>query len=200
LLYHHGDQAVSVPRLYVNTEKLEEGIAIDPSGLGVSLLSMAQANRGIKMLTVEGYAASDTSVADGTYPLYSPLFLASREDSKNHEAVAKFVAYATSDAAKPILRKHELVPYADAPALVSKADERVAYVDAKIHPEVAVMANGTPVSAPGATADFLQRTEPTSERAVEAKARAERLRTENAEKAEAEKAQATPRPADTTQH
>ena len=34
LLYHHGDQAVSVPRLYVNIEKLEEGIAIDPQRPG----------------------------------------------------------------------------------------------------------------------------------------------------------------------
>src|ERR1700733_2035806 len=39
LLFHFGDQDVAAPRLYVNTEKLEEGIAIDPHGLGLSTFS-----------------------------------------------------------------------------------------------------------------------------------------------------------------
>ena len=182
LLFHDGDQAVSVPRLYVNTEKLEEGMAIDPHAIGMSTLSGVAGNPGVKMLTVEGVGASSTSIADGSYPLYSALYLAARDDNKNHDAVEKFVRYTESDGAKTILRKHNLVPYADAPGLLGQQDAHVAFVDAHVHPTAVAAAGGTPVSAPNATAQALQRVAPTSELTAEAKDRAARA---NAEKAAA---------------
>src|SRR5450755_556800 len=178
LLFHDGDQAVSVPRFYVNTEKLEEAVAIDPHSIGMSTLSGVTANPGVKMLTVEGLGASSTSVADGTYPLYTALYLAARDDDKNHDAVDKFIHYTDTDSAKAILRKHDLVPYAEAPGLIEKQDARVAWVDAHVHPQAATAAataaGGTPVSAPNATAQALQRVAPTSELTAEAKDRAAR--------------------------
>ena len=174
LIYHKGDQAVSVPRLYLNTTKLEEGIAIDPHGLGFTTLSAVYANPGIKMLKVEGFSATTASIEDGSYPLYSPLYLASRDDGKNREVVEKFIKYASSDAGKAIIRKHQLVPYDEAPSLVGKQDERVAYIDAHINPAPAVAATPTttPVSAPIATADYLRRTAPNSVEAQQARERA----------------------------
>jgi phosphate transport system substrate-binding protein len=187
LLFHDGDQAVSVPRLYVNTEKLEEAIAIDPHSIGMSTLSGVAANPGIKMLAVEGISASTASISDGTYPMYTALYLAARDDDKNHDAVAKFIHYTDTDSAKALLRKHSLVPYGDAPALIGGQDARVAFVDAHVHPELAVAAapsagGGTPVSAPNATAQALQRAAPTSQVAAEAKDRAARI---NADKVNA---------------
>ena len=176
LLFHHGDQAVSVPRLYVNTEKLEEGIAIDPHGIGMSTLSGVGRNPAIKMLAVEGVAASTSSIADGSYPLYSALYLAARDDGKNQDASMKFIRYSEGDAAKAILRKHDLVPYADAPNLVEKQGEHIAWVDRHVRPTAT--ADGTPVSAPNATAQALQRIAPTSQQAVEAKERAARAAAE----------------------
>jgi phosphate transport system substrate-binding protein len=191
LLFHDGDQAVSVPRLYVNTEKLEEAVAIDPHSIGMSTLSGVTGNPGVKMLTVEGLGASSTSIADGTYPLYTALYLAARDDSKNHEAVEKFIHYTDTDSAKAILRKHDLVPYAEAPGLIDKQDARTAWIDAHVHPQAAtaLAVAGTPVSAPNATAQALQRIAPTSELTAEAKDRAARA---NAEKAA--KASAAPKP------
>lgn len=182
LLFHDGDQTVSVPRLYVNTEKLEEAIAIDPHAIGMSTLSGVAGNPGVKMLTVEDVNASTTSIADGTYPLYSTLYLAAREDGKHKDAVEKFVHYTDSEGAKTILRKHALVPYADAPGLLDKQDMRVAFVDAHVHPAVTA-ASATPVSAPNATAQALQRVAPTSELTAEAKDRAARANAEKAAKA-----------------
>ena len=172
LLFHHGDQNVSVPRLYVNTEKLEEGIAIDPHGIGMSTLSGVGRNPAIKMLAVEGIAASTSSIADGSYPLYSPLYLAARDDGRNQDASLKFIRYSEGDTAKAILRKHDLVPYADAPNLVEKQGEHIAWVDRHVRPTAT--ADGTPVSAPNATAQALTRIAPTSEQAVQAKERAAR--------------------------
>ena len=182
LLYHDGDQAVSVPRLYVNTIKLEEGITIDPHGLGVSTLSSVAANRAIKILTVEGYSASTASVTDGTYPLYSTLFLASRDNGRNQASVEQFVRFTGSDTARALLRRHELVPYDEAPALFGKQDERVAFIDAHINPEAvaAASASTTPVSAPIATADYLSRMAPTAETTQQAKERAAKARADMA--------------------
>lgn len=182
LLYHHGDQAVSVPRLYVNIEKLEEGVAIDPHALGVSMMSAVRANHGIKMLTVEGLTASPATVADGSYPLYMLLFIVAREDGKNYPIVEKFVQFAGSDPVKAILRQHDLVPYTDAPTLPGNENTRVAFIDTHINPAVVAVATPpqTPVSAPVATADYLVRTAPNAESTQEAKDRAARIQAEKA--------------------
>ena len=194
LLFHDGDQTVSVPRFYVNTEKLEEAIAIDPHGIGMSTLSGVAGNPAIKMLSVEGVPPSVASVSDGSYPLYSPLYLAARDDGRNNEAVKKFVQYVDSEGARAILRRHYIVPFADVPDLMTKQDARVAFVDAHTRPELTVSSMGArPVSAPNATADMLTRTAPTSEEAVAAKARAARI---NAEKGDKKKAPVTPDGAD----
>jgi phosphate transport system substrate-binding protein len=191
LLFHHGDQGVSEPRLYVNLDKLEEGMALDPRGLAVSTYSSAHANAGLKMMTIEGIAPSTASIADGSYPLYSTLFLAAREDSKNHEAVVKFALYTQTEPAQAVLRRHGLVPYSEGQNLVTKQQERIAWIDERVRPGVTVAqyeasATPTPVSAPNATADFLVRMAPNAPETQEAKERAARLQAEK-QQAAAEK-------------
>jgi phosphate transport system substrate-binding protein len=179
LLFHFGDQQVSAPRLYVNVEKLEEGIVIDPHGIGFSTFSGVASNPKIKMLAVEGVRASIATISDGSYPLYSALYLASRDDSKKHDDVTQFVTFAGSEQGREILRKHDLVPYADVPDLINKQDTRIAFINDRVFSTsgvaaTAVASTGTPVSAPNATAQALQRVAPTSERTAEAKDRAAR--------------------------
>lgn len=185
LLFHFGDQQVSAPRLYVNVEKLEEGITIDPHGIGFSTYSGVISNPKIKMLSVEGVRPSSATISDGSYPLYSALYLASRDDAPKHEEVSRFVAFAGSDQGREILRKDGLVPYGDVPDLIGKQDARIAFVNERVYGMTvspsAVASAGTPVSAPNATAQALQRIAPTSERAIEAKERATRV---NAAKAD----------------
>jgi len=179
LLFHFGDQEVSIPRLYVNVDKLEEDIALNAHGLCLSTLSNAGHNPKVKMLSVEGVRATPATIADGSYQLYGVMYLAARDDAARHADVAKFVEFTGSDAGKAILRKHDVVPYADATALIDKQAERTAFIDAHLHATVAASSE-TPVSAPIATAQALQRVAPTSERTLEAKDRAERARAEKA--------------------
>jgi len=183
LLFRDGDQTVSIPRFYVNTEKLEEALALDPHGVGMSTLSGVAGNPALKMLSVEGVYPSVATITDGSYPLYSALYLAARDDGKNNEAVKKFVAYADSDAGRAILRKHSVVPFADVPDLMSKQEQRAAFVESLARPELATSSMGTrPVSAPNATADMFTRTAPTSEEAVAARARAAKISAEKGDK------------------
>ena len=45
LLFGRGNQPVAAPRLYVNTHKLEEGVALNPNGMGASTLAQRQSRQ-----------------------------------------------------------------------------------------------------------------------------------------------------------
>ncbi len=167
-IYNKGDQPVWAGRQYMNTDKLEEGVTIDPHGLGFTTLSSVWNNKAIKILKVEGVAANTSTIKDGSYPLYAPLYLAAKKDSKNFEATEKFIKYASSDTGKAIIRKHQLVPVDDAPALMAELDANSAWVAERVQGR----GEPRPTSAPNATADYLVRTQPNSVEAQEAKARA----------------------------
>jgi len=184
LLFHYGDQNVSVSRMYVNTEKLEEDIALNANGLGMSTLGGVARNPKVKMLDVEGVRATAATIADGTYPLYSAIYLASRDDAAASAQVAKFIAFAGSDSGRSILRQEGLVPYADAPELMTtKQEERLAYVET--HLKSMLMLNGRPVSAPNATIDMLTRTAATAPETQKVKAQAARRKADQRKKTDA---------------
>jgi phosphate transport system substrate-binding protein len=132
LLYKRGEQRVAAPRLYLNTSKLEEAIAIDPSGLGLTTLSSAYANKGMKMLSVEGVNASTQSVADGSYPLFTTLYVVQRADSPNRAAVDDFVRYLGTPSALQTMRRHQLIPYIEAGDVYTRDGERLAFIDSAI--------------------------------------------------------------------
>lgn len=182
LLFHYGDTKVAASRLYINTVQLEAAVVIDPHGIGMTTLSGAADNPKLKMLNVDGVAPTDTSITDGTYPLYSALYLAARNDDPHEAAVNKFIAFTTGEEGAQILRAHHLVPYAQAPGLIGMKDQRAEYVYAKAHKAAPVaipavtLPGETPVGAPNATASSLESIAPTSERTAQAKARAARAR------------------------
>lgn len=186
LIFKNGDQRVAVPRVYVNTSKLEEAITLDPAGLGVSTLSNTAGNPKLKLLNVEGVVPSTASVRDGSYALYTPVYIALREDATNTAAVKDFIAWLETPAAKATLLKRQLVPYSDGLALKDADEARLAMIETKV--------NETPISAPAATAAALSRVAPTSTLTQEAKAEASEARGKKASskkaKAETDKAAA----------
>ena len=209
LVYRNGDQRVAIPRLYLNTTKLEEGIMIDPAGLGLSTLASIKGNAGVKPLAIEGIGATPATVADGSYPLYITLYLAAKVDSPKQPAIDRFIAFLNTDTAKGILRSHGLVPYGDATDPIARANARTAFIDAHLGREaagtVAAVAPAavaasvpppTPVSAPRAVLESKTRVAPTSETAEQARenlARAEAAKQQQkeAEAAAAAKSEAT---------
>jgi phosphate transport system substrate-binding protein len=200
LVFRNGDQRVAIPRLYLNTMKLEEGVSLDPAGLGLSTLASIKNNKLVKPIAIEGINASPATVADGSYPLYITLYLAERVDSPKQAAIGRFIEFLASPAAKDILRKHDLVPYADAPDAIAHATARTAYIDSHlgrtpvvVEQVAATAPTPTPVSAPRATLESKTRISPTSESADQARANLAR----SEEKKAAEAAAATPATADT---
>lgn len=196
LVFHNGDQRVAAPRLYLNTTKLEEAIAIDPAGLGLSTYSRVHDNKGVKPLAVEGISASDSTIANGTYPLYITLYLAERVDSPKSAEIDRFIAFTNTPAAKAVLRKHALVPYDDVANANALAAARTEYIAAHLGgatgsgvvTAVASAPTPTPVSAPRATLESRVRIAPTAQTTQEARENLARAEAAKEKKAAEERA------------
>ncbi len=171
LVFGRGTQSVAAPRAYLNTAMLEQAIAIDPAGMGVSTLSVTWDNKTVKRLRVEGIAASSASIADGSYPLYNTLYLADSGNSPHQDRIDRLLGYLSQPTAKGILRQHQLVPYSDVDNVIARNDTRMAFIDAHLNDATAIEETPTavasttpptPVSAPRATLESQVRIAPTS--------------------------------------
>lgn len=172
LLFGRGNQPVAAPRLYVNTRKLEEGIALNPNGLGVAMLSGISGNKKLKAIPINGKPATAANVANGSYPLFTPLYLVTNPNSPKAADVQAFIDFVQGEAGQAVLRKHAVLPYKDGEALAamdaSRRNDILAEVGTKPVPATAAPAS-TPVSAPGATYASRATTAPTSARTLAAR-------------------------------
>ncbi len=174
LLFGRGNQPVAAPRLYLTVTSLQKAVALDAQSLAVTTLSNAYDKRKLKMLRIDGKKPSISNVADGSYPLYTPLYLVTRPaaqtaDTPKAQEIRQFVAFARSPAVATILHRHRLVPYADALALAGHDQERIAAI-AKATGRHVYHHNG-PTAAPGATYAAGAAMAPTSERTRAARQR-----------------------------
>lgn len=186
LLFGRGNQPVAAPRLYVNTAKLEEAVALDPKAIGVTTLSRVAGNGKVKMIRIDGTAPSAATVASGRYELYSPLYLVTNPSSPHAAEAKAFVDFATSSQATAALRGHNTVPYAAGSALAAADASRRAQILAAVGAHAVVQPTPSaapPVAAPGATYASRAAIAPTSERTAEAKRALEERRAKAAEKA-----------------
>ena len=131
LLYGRGNAPIVMPRMYINVDTLEQGVALDPKSLGLSTLSGVHDNKKVRVIPIEGVMPSTATVADGSYPLYTSIYLASSPTSTHAAEIAKFMDFLGSDKAKRLMRAHDLLPYGDAPALQSP-DQQLAAVSTKM--------------------------------------------------------------------
>ena len=157
LLFGRGSQPVAAPRLYVNTVQLEQGVILDPRSFGVTTLSSVVGNPRIKMIRVEGSAPSASSLASGSYPLFTPLYLVTRNSASSPASAQAFVDFAKSAKGKAVLREHRLVPYDDGMELASLDASRrariLASVGARASSEPTMIASAAPATRAAAAAE-----------------------------------------------
>jgi phosphate transport system substrate-binding protein len=170
LLFGRGNQPVAAPRLYVNTAKLEEAVTLDPKALGVTTLAGISGNRKVKALRIDGVAPTQSSVANGSYKLFTPLYLVTNPASPHATQAQAFVAFAGSDGAAA-LRQHGVLPYQNGTALASMDSSRRAQILAEVGARA--VREPTPsapaIAAPGATYASQAAIAPTSERTLQAR-------------------------------
>ncbi|MCC6595336.1 MAG: substrate-binding domain-containing protein [Rhodanobacteraceae bacterium] len=193
LVYRNGNQPVAAPRLYINTVKLEEAITLDPAGLGLSTLAGTRGNPKVRALAIEGVPPTTQSVADGSYPLFITLYMVTRADSPRRDAVQRFAAFLHTPAAAAILRKHGLVPWADAGDVAGRDTARMALIDERVGRDAAAVAavaaataapaTGQPMSAPRAVLASKVATAPTAESTQAARRNLERAQSRKAQRA-----------------
>jgi len=96
---------------------LEKACEKDPDAMGITGISSAR-KRKVKILNFDGKSPSFENVKNGSYGLYRPLYLVT---SPHPSRLAKdFVAFASSEEGRRIIRENNTVPYLDAPQLMSK--------------------------------------------------------------------------------
>lgn len=133
LLYGSGDARVMMPRMYINVSTLEQGVALDPKSLGLSTLSGVHDNKQVKIIPIEGVTPTPATVADGSYPLYFTIYLASSPSSPHAAEITKFMDFLRTDKAKQLARSHDLLPYSDAPTLTAQTiDQQIAAINTKM--------------------------------------------------------------------
>ena len=124
LLYGRGDQSVAAPRLYVNTHQLEAGVNLNPNGIGVATLADISNNPHLKAVAINGIAPNATSVGNGSYVLFTPLYIVSNPRNPKAAQVSAFIDFLQTDAAKAAMRVHAVLPYQDGAALAALDSER----------------------------------------------------------------------------
>ena len=175
LVFGRGDQPVAAPRLYVNTHKLEEGVALNPNGFGVATLADIHGQPNLKALSINGTPASVANIADGSYVLFTPLYLVTNPRSPKAAQAQEFVDFMQSDAGKAALRASAILPYQDGSALTALDSTR----RDKILAEVGARPRATtPISAPGATYAARAAVAPTSPDTLAAKLQMEKRNAE----------------------
>lgn len=179
-LFRRGNQPVASPRLYINTSQLEAAVAIDPAGLGVSTLSGVEDNSQLAMLSVQGVRPSLEHVADGSYPLYQPLYLVTPVDGPKVAETGAFVQFATSDAGRKLIAAHHLLPWDGNAPLAGNLERHLASVQDRSAPRLS-----GPVAAPGATFASRAAVAPTSELTLKARQELADKRSREAASAEA---------------
>ena len=184
-LYRRGNQPVASPRLYINTQQLEAAIALDPAGLGVTTLSSAIEDKKLRMLSVQGVEPSPANVADGSYPLYTPLYLVLSESSARADEVKAFMDFLGSDKAQAAMRAHHVLPYDPTSVLAQQHEAHLVAIQ-----DISSPPRDGPVAAPGATYAAGATRAPTSQATAAARERLEAQR--------ARQQQAGPAPASTS--
>jgi len=148
LIFGRGNQPVAAPRLYVNTAKLEEAVTLDPNALGVTTLSGVASNSKVKMVSVDGVRPSVSTVTDGSYVLYTPLYLVTNKESPKAAQVTAFMEFLHTDQVRALARSHQLVPYSDAPQLAANDKARREKLLAENNIKMDVVADPIPVATP----------------------------------------------------
>lgn len=111
----HG--AIRARREMGDADNMEVIGAVAQSPAAMSWVSLgegerrAQAGTRIRLLAVDGIAASARNVRSGDFPVSRPLMLVTRETPRG--PARAFIEFALSPQAAPILVKHDFVPYAD---------------------------------------------------------------------------------------
>jgi phosphate transport system substrate-binding protein len=142
MLFGKGSARVAAKRWYINTQQLEDAVAIDPAGIGVTLQSLAAAHKGLASMRIDGVTPGLASLEDGSYPLPTRLYVAARRagpglPSSVQTAIRARQFMRREPALRAEWRRRGLLPAADARHLRLATTEREMKLFARLGVRVA---------------------------------------------------------------
>ena len=93
-----------------STGAVIEAVKNNPNAIGYASLASAENQEGIKLVTVDGVACSETTVLDGSYAIQRPFVMVTKTGAELSEAAQAFFDFATSSAANDLIRTAGAVP------------------------------------------------------------------------------------------
>jgi phosphate transport system substrate-binding protein len=138
------------------------------------MLAGISGNPKLKAIPINGRAATPANIANGSYPLFIPVYLVTNPSSPKADQAHAFVDFLQSEPAKAALRRHDVLPYQDGTRLADMDAERRSTILAEVGARRA--SHTTPISAPGATYASRSAIAPTSPRTMAAKVALENRR------------------------
>ena len=91
-----------------STGAVMAGVASNPNAFGY--VSLSAVDETVKAVTVDGVAATEETVQDGTYKIQRPFVFVTKEGEELSPQAQAFVDFATSDAAKDLITNAGAVP------------------------------------------------------------------------------------------
>ena len=129
LVLGSGTARTAAERWYLNTERLEEAVTIDPAGFAVSIYSDVADNKLLRTLAVEGVMPSPATVQSGEYLLATPLYAVTRADAAPGSTTAgRFIEYLEEPEVKKNLRAHHLIPWSEGHEVTEAVASREAFL------------------------------------------------------------------------
>ncbi len=155
LLFGRGNQPVAAPRLYVNMRKLEEGVSLNPNGMGAATLADVRGNPKLRAVAINGVAPTSSSIASGSYLLFTPLYLVTNPRNPKAAEVQAFIDFLQTAPAQAAMRSHDVLPYQQGAALIAMDSSRRSNILAQVGAHVShiALAAAAPTQGPGERAD-----------------------------------------------
>lgn len=121
LLFGKGTAQVASKRWYLNTQQLEDAIALDPNGIGVTLLSNVTGNARVRPLAIDGVAPSLATMRDGSYPLVTEVYIVGRPSGAALAKTQQAKDFIRNDPAmQQAMRAKQMLPYRDGRDLAAR--------------------------------------------------------------------------------
>jgi phosphate transport system substrate-binding protein len=125
LLFGRGSVNIASKRWYLNTQQLEEAIALDPNGIGVTLLSNVSGNPRVRPLAIDGVVPSIATMRDGSYPLVTEVYIVGRPSGAAFAKTQQAKDFIRNDPAmQQAMRAKQMLPYRDGRDLSAKRRSR----------------------------------------------------------------------------
>ncbi len=125
LMFGRGWVNIASKRWYLNTQQLEDAIALDPNGIGVTLLSNVTGNPRVRPLKIDGVAPSLATMRDGSYPLVTEVYIVGRPSGAALAKTQQAKDFIRNDSAmQQAMRAKQMLPYRDGQDLSGKRRAR----------------------------------------------------------------------------